>query len=40
MHQLDYLDGVVVYVDPIEQAGEEYHRVAEHSHDGLPAHSH
>ena len=40
MHHLNYLSGVVVHVDPVEEAGEEFHRIDEHSHDDLPAHSH
>jgi cation diffusion facilitator family transporter len=39
-HQLAYLDGAVVHVDPIEEAGERHHRIPSHSHDGLPTHSH
>jgi cation diffusion facilitator family transporter len=39
-HHLNYLDGAVVHVDPVEEAGEEHHRIAAHSHDGLPIHSH
>jgi divalent metal cation (Fe/Co/Zn/Cd) transporter len=39
-HELGYLDTAVVHVDPLEEAGEEHHRVAAHSHDGLPTHSH
>jgi len=40
MHKLPYLSSVAVHVDPVEQAGDEFHRVQEHSHDGLPRHSH
>jgi cation diffusion facilitator family transporter len=40
MHELGYLDMAVVHVDPVQEAGEEHHRVAIHSHDGLPPHSH
>jgi len=40
LHHLRYLDSAVVHVDPVQEAGEEYHRVATHSHDGLPPHSH
>jgi cation diffusion facilitator family transporter len=40
MHELGYLDMAVVHVDPAQEAGEEHHRVAIHSHDGLPPHSH
>jgi len=40
MHRLGYLGMAVVHVDPVRAAGEEHHRVASHSHDDLPAHSH
>ena len=40
MHELRYLDLAVVHVDPVQEAGEEHHRITAHSHDGLPIHSH
>lgn len=40
MHHLGYLSRATVHVDPLDEAGEHYHRITEHSHDGLPAHSH
>jgi cation diffusion facilitator family transporter len=40
LHQLDYLSLVVIHVDPADQSGEAHHRITEHTHDGLPAHSH
>src|SRR5215211_7468059 len=40
LHQLGYLDGAVIHVDPVQEAGEEHHRIPAHSHDGLPTHSH
>jgi cation diffusion facilitator family transporter len=40
MHELRYLDMAVVHIDPVQEAGEEHHRVDAHSHDGLPYHSH
>jgi cation diffusion facilitator family transporter len=40
MHELRYLDMAVVHVDPVQEAGEEHHRIAAHTHDGLPPHSH
>jgi cation diffusion facilitator family transporter len=40
LHGLRYLDMAVVHVDPVQEAGEEHHRIATHSHDGLPPHSH
>jgi hypothetical protein len=33
---LGYLSGAVIHVDPVQEAGEEHHRIASHSHDGLP----
>jgi cation diffusion facilitator family transporter len=40
LHHLSYLSGAVIHIDPVQEAGEEHHRVAAHSHDGLPTHSH
>src|SRR5215208_451495 len=40
LHELRYLDMVVVHVDPVQEAGEEHHRIALHSHDDLSPHSH
>ena len=40
LHHLDYLSLVVIHVDPADQSGEAHHRIGEHAHDGLPAHSH
>jgi cation diffusion facilitator family transporter len=40
LHHLSYLSGAVIHVDPLQQAGEEHHRITAHSHDGLPIHSH
>ena len=40
LHHLRYLDAAVVHVDPVQEAGEEHHRITAHSHDGLPPHSH
>jgi cation diffusion facilitator family transporter len=40
MHELGYLDMAVVHVDPVQEAGEVYHRFPTHAHDGLPPHSH
>jgi hypothetical protein len=30
----------MVHVDPMDEAGEHYHQIPTHTHDGLPAHSH
>jgi cation diffusion facilitator family transporter len=40
LHHLSYLGGAVIHVDPVEEAGEDHHRIAAHAHDGLPTHSH
>jgi len=40
LHHLSYLSLVVIHVDPADQSGEAHHRIEEHVHDGLPAHSH
>ncbi|MGH8475439.1 MAG: cation diffusion facilitator family transporter [Methylococcales bacterium] len=40
LHHLGYLSSVIVHIDPMEEAGEEFHRIFEHSHDGLAVHSH
>jgi len=40
LHHLKYLSIVVIHVDPEEKSGERHHRIEQHSHDGLPAHSH
>src|SRR5215203_4378233 len=36
LHELRYLDMAVVHVDPLQEAGEEHHRIGVHSHDDLP----
>jgi hypothetical protein len=40
LHELAYLETAVVHVDLAQDSGEEHHRVAVHSHDGLPNHAH
>jgi cation diffusion facilitator family transporter len=40
LHHLSYLNGAVIHVDPVQEVGEEHHRISVHSHDGLPPHSH
>ena len=40
LHHLSYLSGAVIHVDPVQEAGEEHHRIPAHSHDSLPTHSH
>jgi len=40
LHHLAYLSNVTIHVDPASRSGEEHHRIAEHTHDGLATHSH
>jgi len=40
LHELRYLDMAVVHVDPVQEVGEEHHRISVHKHDDLPPHSH
>jgi cation diffusion facilitator family transporter len=40
LHRVPHLGSVTVHVDPYGQGGERHHRLGEHEHDGLPAHSH
>lgn len=40
LHHLPHLANAVIHVDPIDASGEEHHRIAEHAHGDLPAHTH
>ncbi len=40
LHHLRYLTNAVIHIDPANASGEEHHHITEHTHDGLPAHSH
>jgi cation diffusion facilitator family transporter len=40
LHHLHYLASATIHVDPWDTSGEHHHRVAEHAHDDLAAHSH
>ncbi len=40
MHHLGYLSNAVIHLDPANAPGEAHHRFFEHTHDGLPVHSH
>jgi cation diffusion facilitator family transporter len=40
MHHLGYLSNAVIHLDPASAPGEIHHRLVDHTHDGLPAHSH
>ena len=40
LHEVDNVFNATIHVDPMNASGEEYHRVDEHVHGGLPFHSH
>jgi cation diffusion facilitator family transporter len=40
LHHMPHLGGVAVHIDPYGKAGESFHRIGEHTHDGLPQHRH
>ena len=40
LHHVPHVRRVTVHVDPDIEAGEGFHRVEAHTHDGLPVHSH
>jgi cation diffusion facilitator family transporter len=40
LHELRYLSNATIHIDPSTASGEKHHHIAEHAHDGLPAHSH
>jgi divalent metal cation (Fe/Co/Zn/Cd) transporter len=40
LHHLPYLSNVTIHIDPENLSGEEHHRIIEHTHEGLPIHSH
>jgi cation diffusion facilitator family transporter len=40
LHMLPYLSNVTIHVDPEHLSGESHHSVSEHTHAGLPHHSH
>jgi cation diffusion facilitator family transporter len=40
VHHISYLSNLVIHIDPMEEAGEEFHHIPQHTHDGLPLHSH
>ena len=40
LHDVSHLGRVTVHVDPLGEGGDAHHRILEHVHDGLPAHSH
>ncbi len=40
LHRLEYLSNATIHVDPDGASSEEHHRIGEHTHGGLPPHSH
>jgi cation diffusion facilitator family transporter len=40
MHHLSFLSNAVIHIDPANAPGEAHHRLIDHTHDGLPVHSH
>jgi len=40
LHHLKHLIDVIVHIDPEDKVGETHHHILEHTHDGLPLHSH
>jgi cation diffusion facilitator family transporter len=40
LHHLRYLSNATVHIDPVNASGEKHHRIVEHVHGDLPAHSH
>jgi len=40
LHRLRYLSNATIHIDPSNASGEMHHKIAEHTHDGLPIHSH
>jgi cation diffusion facilitator family transporter len=40
LHELAHVSRVTVHIDPSTEAGERFHLMEAHAHDGLPTHSH
>ncbi len=40
LHNLKFLSGATIHIDPANASGEQYHRIEEHEHEGSPVHSH
>lgn len=40
LHHLQYLSNATIHIDPVNASGEKHHRITEHAHGDLPAHSH
>ena len=40
LHNLQFLSGVTIHVDPANASGERHHHIEEHAHGDEPAHAH
>jgi len=40
LHNLHFLSGTTIHIDPANASGEEHHHIEEHAHGDEPAHSH
>lgn len=40
LHHLRYISNATIHIDPVTASGEKHHRIIEHAHGDLPAHSH
>lgn len=40
LHNLRFLSGATIHVDPPNASGEQYHRIEDHAHGDSPVHSH
>jgi divalent metal cation (Fe/Co/Zn/Cd) transporter len=40
LHNLQFLSGATIHIDPANASSEQYHRIEEHEHDSSPVHSH
>jgi cation diffusion facilitator family transporter len=40
LHRLHYLSNATMHIDPLNASGEDHHRIEQHVHGDLPAHSH
>ena len=38
IYVVEMVNGAIIHVDPVQETGEDQHRIASHSHDGLPTH--
>lgn len=40
LHNLQFLSGVTIHIDPANASGEKHHEISEHAHGNEPVHSH